>query len=117
MAQFNPTESSLKDLTFAGATSVSMAADATSDSFYINGTNNYCIQYVITAAAAPVGSMELQGSNTDSNYVTITTQAIIATTTSGMFNVDKGKYRFVRIFYDRTSGSGTLSANINIGVS
>lgn len=117
MAQFQPTESELIPMTFSGAATGSMAGDLTSDAVYINGVNNYALQYVISAAASPVGSMELQGSNNGTDYVMIAAQAIAADTTSGMYNVDKGKYRYVRLFYDSTSGSATLSANINIGVS
>lgn len=119
MAQFQPTESQLIDLEFAGSPTGDMTSELTSDSYYINGTNNYALQYVITDQASQTGSMELQGSNedVDETYVVIATHAIVDSDTAGMFNVDKGKYRFVRLHYTPSAGSATLSANINVGVS
>lgn len=118
MAQFNPTESQLRDLTFAGELEGDMSGDLTSDSFYLNGTNNYALEYVIDVGTA-VGSLELQGSNVElnPNYIMIASHSIAADTTGGMFNVDKGKYRYVRIVYTSTGGTATMTANINIGVS
>lgn len=119
MAQFQPTEAELIDLTFAGQATGDMTGDVTSAAIYINGTNNYCLQYVISDPASQTGTMELLGSNVDVDaaYVVVASQDVIDSTTAGMFNVDKGKYRYVKLHYTAASGAATLSGNINLGVS
>lgn len=99
-----------------------MNADVTSTVKNINNVLRYSIQVYWAAGATPVGNLILQGSNdmrliadpasSSAIFTDITTSAVSGNTGSVIFNVENPAYSFVRVFYDTTSGNGTLTATI-----
>lgn len=104
-----------------------MSGDVTSS--VINLMNNYAfsIQCIWSGGAAPIGNFKLQGSNDNAdqngiNAIIVPTnwtdinssvQPISGTPGSLLFDVTECSYRWARVVYLRTSGSGTLQANLN----
>lgn len=91
---------------------VSMGADITSTSYNIDSATAVAVQWVYSGAGAETGDLIIQGSNDNSTFSTIDTTSI---TTDGnkMVNLSNPGYSWIRLFWDRTSGTGTLTATIN----
>lgn len=103
-----------------------LASDVTSEAVTLESMFGYAIQCVLTGA--PVGALKLQascdiGTNaasasaagtgiTNWNDLTGTTTAISAAGTF-LFNQDAQYYKWVRVVYTATSGTGAISARIN----
>jgi len=109
-----------------------IANQSMASSFNTTGINlisiyAYSIQAVWSGGSSPVGTFSLQGSNDAGdngsgqgvsqpvNWSTITgsSQAISGTPGNILFDVTECSYRWVRLVYTATSGSGTVSATIN----
>ena len=70
------------------------------------------IQATVTAGSSPSGTLKLQGSNDNSNWVDVAgTSSTVSGNTSIMWNVQQTFYRYIRCAYAFTSGSGTLNVN------
>lgn len=96
---------------------MSLAADAASDPVSIESMPQYAVQLVFTGT--PTGTFSLQGSNDGgqfdgqtltgvSNWTTISTQAVAAAG-NHMWNVANAGYRWVRVIYTATSGTGSVT--------
>lgn len=100
-------------LNVAVFTNASMGADATSSSQNVNETTTIAVQAVWSAGSTPVGELILQTSNDNVTFTDTDSRNVSGNTGSIMWNIDRPGYGFVRLFYDRTSGSGTLNASVN----
>ena len=94
----------------------SMAADITSAAFESIAYFGLAVQYKVSSGSSPSGSLIIQMSNDKANWVNVPTDAVKAvnpfTVTANVDGFwlyqDIIPYKWVRVFYDRTSGSGTL---------
>lgn len=91
------------------------ASDVTSAAFQL-GDFQSCSISVIFSGSDLAGSVSLEGSNDEtgaSNFITIT-GSTTAVTASGdvMFNVSSAEYRWIRVAWDYTSGTGNITADI-----
>lgn len=91
--------------------STSLASSLTSDGIFVERCTEYSIQVVFTGT--PVGEFKLQGSldaGTPSNWTDITGSAESVTEAGDiLWNAQGVGYRWVRLVYTSTSGSGTLT--------
>lgn len=99
-----------------------LAQSVTSDAKWLGHIANYSIQLIVSGGTAPTGSFTLEASNdaTDnaanvSNWATVSSSSIGITDNGTVFwNVSDCGYKWVRVRYTRSSGSGTISyARIN----
>lgn len=77
----------------------------------ITNVSGYCIQAVWTNGSSPVGNMSLQASLDAENWSDIpnSTLPVAGNSDNNIFNVSKhAYYNYVRLFYARISGDGTL---------
>lgn len=97
---------------------ISLAASVNGTWMLMESGKGFAIQAVTTSSA--VGSLKLQASaellstnaSTNNQDVSGTTQAVAAAGTY-IWNLSAQKYRWVRIVYTRTSGTGTLTSTYN----
>lgn len=95
------------------ASAQSMGADVTSSARDISEANIVAIQGVWSSGTSPVGNMIVQGSIDGTTYSDIDTLAVSGNSGSNLFNVVDPGYRYIRLFYDRTSGTATLNVRIS----
>lgn len=93
---------------------LSMGQDRTSDAIDVQECRSYCVQAVWSAGSSPVGVFYLQGSVDASTYTDITSSAVSGNSGSILFNVELPAYRYIKTFYDYTSGTGTLTVKVNL---
>lgn len=88
-----------------------LSGDITSDSIDIMGCDRVGLQLVWTGAA--VGTFEIQVSNDDTNWIGIgvSTVAPAGAGDEGFIDAETAA-RYVRLFYDSGSSTGTLQAHI-----
>jgi len=91
----------------------SMSSDITSDPYNINEAISFSVQAIWSNGSSPVGDFVLQGSNDNSTFTDLTSGSVSGNSGSILINVEKPAYAWIRLFYDRTSGSGTLTAIVN----
>lgn len=93
----------------------SMGADVTSSTQEIMGARSISVQCVWSAGSTPVGFTILQGSLDNINFTDLDSSSlgVSGNTGSNFYNVDLPAYPYIRVFYDRTSGSGTLNVKIS----
>lgn len=115
-------------ITWTGAATKSMAATITSDPFPMKNMTLMAVAVTVSSSSSPVGTIKLQaccdtGVGIDgsmqgitglSNWVDITSasQAITADGTT-LFDLRDVPYRWVRVVYTRSSGSGTMAVHVN----
>lgn len=89
-----------------------MIATITSLAVNIDEVASFSVQAVFTGA--PVGNIELQGSNDGVNYTLIDlSSASVTGAGSYLINVETPAYSFVQLVYTFGSGTGTMTARIN----
>jgi len=98
-----------KEITLITATDAS--GDVTSNSWDLVDLDRFSVQVNFTGSDL-VGTLTLEASNDDTNFITVTdsSQAVSAST-DHLYDVTAG-YRYVRLFWDYTSGSGNISAKV-----
>lgn len=111
------------DANFSVASAASMGADVDGTPIRLNQAIGYSIHAVWTGT--PTGSLKVQVSNDEgsgpldgsapviTNWTDLATPAPVAlagAAGTAMFNVDGAMYRWARLKYARTSGTGALSA-------
>lgn len=85
-----------------------MSADVYSDSFLVGMADAMSVQ-LNWSGASPVGDLKVQVSNDGSTWVdSDAVVAVAVNTDSYLFNFEEPAWKYLRIFYDRTSGTGTL---------
>jgi hypothetical protein len=90
--------------------SSSMAATVTSTIVDLSEVIGYAVHSIFTGA--PVGSISTQASNDGINFVEVDTHAVSAAG-QYMLNIPRSHYRYVKISYIRTSGTGVLNTFIS----
>jgi hypothetical protein len=97
-----------------------MGADVLSEAINIENYVIAAIQAVVSSGTLPVGDLILQASCDDdpdaiTNWTDISgsTQGVTADGTF-LWNESLAGYSWIRLFYDRTSGSGTLNARMQL---
>lgn len=104
----------MKNITMYPSGSQTAAADATSVSYDLGDLANFAIHVDFTGGAGNLaGSLILQCSNDDSDYMTVadSTQAITSSA-SHTWNVNGAGYRYVRVKWTFTSGTGNITARL-----
>ena len=103
--------------TLAGAESSSMTADLVSDGIDIRTTYGCALQLKYTGS--PNGQLVVQATcdeiepATTQNWVTISlSPAIITSAGDWIYNIANSNFGFIRIRYNFTSGSGTLTGKV-----
>ena len=93
----------------------SMAGDLQSNSVKLDGVDGFGIHARWSAGSTPSGNLKLQASNDDSNWVEVasSTAAVSGNSGSALYNKTDQFYKYVRMVYERTSGDGTLDADVN----
>ncbi len=90
-----------------------MSSDVTSDSVDVTYSDNVGLQLIFTGT--PTGNFYVQGTIDESNWSNL---AFDATPTAAgaadthLLNMSLIPYKKIRLFYDRTSGSGTLNVYV-----
>ena len=111
-------------ITVAGAQTGSLAASFNSDPFRVSSMIAAAVQAVVSGSAALDGTLKLQASCDVGSYgldgliaassipnwtdITGTSQAITADG-ANMWNVDAIGFRWLRVAYTKTAGTGTLA--------
>lgn len=87
------------------------ASDITSVAMDLGDLKDCSIQCKFSSATLN-GTLYLQASNDNSEFSNISgaSQAVVSGA-SHMFNVSAAGYRYLRVFWDATSGTGTMTAN------
>jgi hypothetical protein len=92
--------------TLTAISSDSMAADVTVQA-RIDDDSGFAWQVV--CVGTPTGPIYLQASCDDTTWETIDTVNAAGADISKLWNVTGGQYPLTRVFFDRTSGSGTMT--------
>lgn len=92
-----------------------MASTITTSSQSLNQIFSYSIQAVYTGA--PDGTIKLQASNDNSNWVDVTSSSVALTSSgNGIWNVSGSNYQYVRVKYTDggVGGTGALTVLVFI---
>lgn len=102
----------MKEIQLVSAADASV--DITSVGLDLGDLKDCSIQCKFSSATLN-GTLYLQASNDNVEYSSISgaTQAV-ASGVSHMFNVVGANYRYLRVFWDATSGTGTMTSNAMI---
>jgi len=92
-------------------TNQSLSSTVSSDIVDLAETLGYAIHAIWTGA--PVGDISVQGGNDGINFVEIDSVATGGVSGQHLLNVEKHHYRYVRIQYISTSGTGSLTLYIS----
>lgn len=87
-----------------------MDEDITSTVVDISEITCFAVHSVWTGT--PAGNIIVQVSNDNSNWFAIDTQAAGGAASNDMVNVSGAGYKYVRVFYDFSSSTGTLTTYI-----
>ena len=91
----------------------SMGADVTSDPVDVTYSDNVGIQLIFTGT--PTGVFYVQGTIDGTNWSNLSfdsTPSASGADDTHLLNMTQIPYRKIRVFYDRTSGTGTLNAHV-----
>jgi len=92
----------------------SMSTDLTSSIIDLGEAVGYCAHFVWTGS--PEGSVIVQASNFNNNldsFVEVDSQATGGTDGNYLLNIERAQYRYVRVLFSRTSGTGTLNTRVS----
>ena len=90
---------------------VVLTQDRTSEVIDISELIGFAVHSIWTGT--PVGNIIIQASNDGSNFVDIDTQAAGGAAGQDLVNIDRAHYRYVRVFYDFSSSTGTLTTYLS----
>ena len=92
----------------------SMASDITSDALDVKEVVNLAVQAVWTGST-PVGTLHIKGSCDGENFTDVSggSTAVSGNTGSILLNIAGCGFSHLQIFYDATSGTGTLTVRVN----
>ena len=88
---------------------VAMSGDVTGDTIDAEGMNSCSFTVYNTAGSSPSGNVYIQVSNDVSTWVNSTATAAISAEETNLLEITDLCARFVRIFYDRTSGNADMT--------
>lgn len=87
----------------------SAGTDTVSAPVLLNGVNGFSIQAVFTGSDV-AGTIKLECSNDGTNWVTVTNSSQSITNSAGyIWDVPSVEYKYVRVNWDYTSGTGNLT--------
>lgn len=100
------------DFLIQGQSMISTFSTPSKDISEIKGA---AVQAVWSAGSTPVGATTLEGSLDDINYVTISGSSLSVSGNTGnnLYNIDSPNYKFIRLTYTASSGTGTMSVRIS----
>jgi hypothetical protein len=90
----------------------SMASNITSTGVNLDSVSRVAIQ-AAWSGTSPVGAINVLGSNDDSTYSSIATNSVSTNTGDWLVNIENPAFRFVKVTYTATSGTGSLTATIS----
>lgn len=92
----------------------SMGTSITSSSQNMQRVISYAVQ-VYWTGTTPIGTFDLQASNDDTNYTSLLSAPIAVTGNTGSIMIDVAKrgYGYIKVIYTRTSGTGTITVQVN----
>jgi hypothetical protein len=86
------------------------AADVTSEPIQLGDLIFFSIHVVVTGSDV-VGTFTLEASNNGTSWVTVASSSQAITLSDDVFyDVREATYRYVRLVFDYTSGTGTITA-------
>jgi hypothetical protein len=114
-------------MTVAGAQTGDLSASFNTDPFSVGLRTSGAVQLVISGSAALNGTVKLQASNDPgnnpmtgmqnvtgvSNWVDVTLPQAITVDGASMIDIASMGYRWLRLVYTRTAGSGTIAITLN----
>ncbi len=92
-------------------TNQSLTSTVSSDIVDLAETLGYAIHAIWTGS--PDGTISVQGGNDGINFVEVDSIVTGATSGQHLLNVEKHHYRYVKIVYTATSGTGSLTLYIS----
>lgn len=106
----------MKNLTLYTGTTSTAVATLASSAFDLGDLTCYSIEVVFSGGATDlVGTLTLEASNDNTTFTTVTgsSQAITASA-AHMWNVVGAGYRWVRVRWTFTSGTGNMQAYLSV---
>lgn len=88
--------------------SEALTGDFSSDGVEVSEVGGFALHCFWTGT--PTGDLIAEGSNDGTNFVTIVSQAVGGAAGQWLLNIERQHYRFMRLSYDFTSGTGALTA-------
>lgn len=95
--------------------STSMGTTVTTPSYDVTQANTLAIQAIWSGGGVPVGTTSISVSTDNINF-TIDQDSVLAVngnSGSNFYNIQDIGYRYIRLVYTRTSGTGSLVVNIS----
>jgi hypothetical protein len=90
---------------------VPMTANITSEIVDVAEVSGFAVHAIWTGA--PVGNIDVCGSNDGVNFVSINTQATAGTSGQLLLNEEMQHYRYMWVEYAFTSGTGSLTCYVS----
>lgn len=95
------------DTTSMGATIIGTSKD-------LGESNGFAAHFIWSGS--PVGSVQVEASNDGTNFIAVNTQATGGSSGQHLYNQELCRWKYVRLSYSRTSGTGTLDAYLSAKV-
>lgn len=89
---------------------VTMASNQTSENIELGDSNGLCVHSIFTGS--PVGSLIVEASNDGVNFVEEDNYVVTAAG-QRLYNKHGAYYKFIRVRYSFTSGSGSLTSHVS----
>jgi hypothetical protein len=95
----------------AGNAGGTITSSAVSVEHLLNG----CIQAVFSGGGSPVGSLAVEAGNDGTTFLALGGSATVAISADGtnLIHLSNMGYKWIRLKYTRTSGTGTLVASLH----
>jgi len=77
----------------------------------ISEVSGFCVHSIWTGS--PTGDIVISASNDNSNFIALDTQATGGTSGQDLFQVDVAHYRYIKVAFVRSSGTGTLTSYVS----
>lgn len=87
-----------------------MSSNQTSEVVELNDAHGYCVHSIFSGS--PVGSLIVEASNDGTNFVAEDTH-VVAAAGQRLYNKDGAYYKYIRVRYSFTSGSGSLTSYVS----
>ena len=88
-----------------------MSSDVTGGAVKVTNCTEVAIIATVSSGSSPVGSLIVQVSNDNSTWVASSATSAVSADGSTLLSLSGVAAKYIRLFYDVTSGSGTLNAS------
>jgi hypothetical protein len=88
-----------------------MSSNIISSVVDVGEVGGYCVHAVYTGS--PNGTLTIEASNNGINFYVVNSISIPTANSQLFYQVDKAHYKYVRVVYTASSGSGTLNCQIS----